>query len=98
MTFVRDAYGNVLGGARSPQVDSPVAALTGQSGGGPSFCFLFGTTAPFSAAQLINLYPSHSQFVSAWTRAVRRDVASGFIVRSDGAELVHSAAVSPIGR
>jgi len=98
VTFVRDAYGNALGGARSPQVDAPIAALTGLSGGGPSFCFLFGTTVPFSAMQLNNIYPSHSQFVSAWARAIRRDISSGFLLPSDGVELLRSAVLSPIGR
>ena len=42
--FRFDADGNVQGGMRTPQVDTPVARLSGlgQSGGG--FCGLFGTT------------------------------------------------------
>ena len=52
VTFAVDAHGNVQGGVRSPQVDAPLAVLSGlgQSGGG--FCGLFGTTVPFTAAQL----------------------------------------------
>jgi hypothetical protein len=98
VAFVRDANGLTIGGARSPQVDAPIAAVTGQSGGGPSFCFLFGTTVPFSAIHLNTLYPGHSQFVSAWARAIHRDISSGFLLPSDGAELLHSAVVSQIGR
>ncbi len=98
VTFLRDAHGNAIGGVRSPQVDAPIATLSGQSGGGPSFCFLFGTTVPFSANQLSSLYPTHRQFVSAWSRAIRRDVERGFLLPADGVELRHSAAVSPVGR
>jgi hypothetical protein len=79
-------------------VDAPVAALTGQSSGGPGFCFLFGTTVPFSSAKLASLYENHSQFVSAWARAIQRDVATGFLLPPDARELLHSAVVSHIGR
>ena len=98
VVFDRDANGNAIGGARSPQVDAPVAALTGLSSGGPGFCFLFGTTAPFSATQLTGLYKTHGQFVSAWARAIRRDHQDGFILPADAVELLHSAAASQIGR
>ena len=98
VVFQRDANGNAVGGVRSPQVDAPIAALTGQSSGGPGFCFLFGTTVPFSATQLSSLYMSHGQFVSAWGRAIRRDHQDGFLLPADGVELLHSAAVSQIGR
>ena len=67
VTFALDANGNVQGGVRSPQVDAPLAVLSGlgQSGGG--FCGLFGTTVPFTAAQLAALYPNHQRFVQEWT-------------------------------
>jgi hypothetical protein len=87
-----------VGGARSPPVDAPIAALTGQSSGGPGFCFLFGTTVPFSATQLSGLYMSHGQFVSAWARAIRREGRKGFLLPADAVELLHSAAASQIGR
>lgn len=92
------ANGNAVGGGRPPQVDAPIATLTGQSSGSPGFCFLFGTTVTFSATQLTRLSMSHSQFVSAWARAIRRDRQDGFLLRADAVELLHSAAVSQIGR
>jgi hypothetical protein len=98
VVFQRDANGNVVGGARSPQVDAPIAALTGQSGGGPGFCFLFGTTVPFDRSQVAGLYKSHSLFVSAWAHAIQENVGSGFLLPADARELLHSAAVSQIGR
>lgn len=98
VVFRRDANGNTLGGARSPQVDAPIATLTGQSGGGPGFCFLFGTTVPFSPMRLHALYPTHAQFVSVSAHAVHQDVVNGFLLPADAAELLHAAAVSPIVR
>ena len=98
VTFALDAHGNVQGGVRSPQVDAPLAVLSGigQSGGG--FCGLFGTTVPFTAAQLAALYPNHQRFVQEWRIAVQRGVAQGFLLAADGRDLVQAAADSDIGR
>ena len=57
------------GGIRTPQVEAPIATLSGLGQSGTGFCFLFGTTAPFDAAKLAALYPSHAAFVKAWNTA-----------------------------
>ena len=95
VVFKLDTNGNAIGGVRTPQVDAPIAAL-GSQGNSGGFCFLFGTTVPYSAAHLATLYKNHSQFVSAWARAVRRDRARGFLLPADAIELLHSAAVSQV--
>ena len=92
-----DANGNVIGGVRTPQVDAPLAAL-GSQGNSGGFCFLFGSTVPYSAAHLASLYKSHGQFVNAWARSVRKDRADGFLLTADAAELLHSAVVSQVAR
>jgi hypothetical protein len=92
-----DANGNAIGGVRTPQVDAPIAAL-GSQGNSGGFCFLFGSTVPYSAAHLASLYKDHVQFVSAWARAVRRDHADGFLLPADAIELLHSAAMSRVAR
>jgi hypothetical protein len=97
VVYKLDAFGNGLGGVRSPQVDAPIAALGG-IGQGPAFCFLFGTTVPLSASQLASLYPNHGQFVSAWNQATQNDVKAGYILPADATELKVSAATSQIGR
>jgi Alpha/beta hydrolase domain len=89
--FRRDANGNVIGGARSPQVNAPVAALSGV-GNSPAFCVLFGTTEPFTAGHLASLYKNHRRFVSRWDRATERDVRAGYLLRADAVELERSAA------
>jgi hypothetical protein len=101
VVFARDANGNVLGGIRTPQVDAPVATLTGTGNTGSGslgvFCAIFGTTVPFSPSKLASLYPTHKQFVSLWQQSVERDLKGGFLLPRDAAELNHSAELSQIG-
>ncbi len=97
VVYKLDTNGNVIGGVRTPQVDAPVAAL-GSQGNSGGFCFLFGSTVPYSAAHLASLYKSHDQFVAAWARAVKRDRADGFLLPADATELLHSAVVSEVAR
>jgi hypothetical protein len=98
LVFATDADGNALGGVRTPAVDVPVATLSGRASGGTSFCFLFGSTVPFTPARLKALYPDHGDFVSAWARATRSARAAGFLVRADARELVAAARHSDVGR
>jgi len=95
--FVLDAHGNVEGGVRTPAVDAPVATLSGLGQSGASFCFLFGTTTPFTAERLAALYPDHATFVTKWTASTARGVASGFLRPADAAELVKAARQSGVG-
>jgi hypothetical protein len=95
--YALDANGNVLGGVRTPHVDVPVARLSGLGQTGTLFCFLFGTTVPFTHDQLDALYPTHGMFVSAWTKATRDAVRAGFLLRSDAASLIETAARSSVG-
>ncbi len=97
VAYKLDANGNVIGGVRTPQVDAPVAAL-GSQGNSGGFCFLFGSTVPYTAAHLARLYRTHGQFVSAWARAVKSDGANGFLLPADAIELLHSAAASQVAR
>ncbi|WP_405840481.1 alpha/beta hydrolase domain-containing protein [Streptomyces sp. NBC_01518] len=96
--FVLDANGNATGGIRTPAVDAPVAALSGLGQTGTAqFCFLFGTTTPFTAAKLAALYPTHAEFVRQWAARTAAAVAAGTIRPADGADLVEAAVRSGIG-
>ena len=96
--FVLDANGNATGGIRTPAVDAPVAALSGLGQtGAAQFCFLFGTTTPFTAAKLAALYPTHAEFVKQWAARTAAAVAAGTIRPADGADLVEAAVRSGIG-
>jgi hypothetical protein len=97
VVFKLDANGNVIGGVRTPQVDAPIAAL-GSQGNSGGFCFLFGSTVPYSAAHLAALYKNHGQFVAAWARAAKTDRTQGFLLPADAVQLVHSAVVSQVAR
>lgn len=95
--FELDANGNVEGGIRSPQVAAPIAELSGL--GQPptaSFCRIFGTTVPFSTNRLHALYRTHAAFVTAWSRAVDRQVDQGFLLPADATRLNDAAARSTI--
>lgn len=96
-SFVLDANGNVEGGVRTPAVDVPVATLSGLGQSGTSFCFLFGTTTPFSAAKLAALYPSHARFVLRWIRDTIARTRDGFIRPADAVELIAAALASNVG-
>jgi Alpha/beta hydrolase domain len=96
-SFVTDANGNVEGGIRTPAVDVPVATLSGLGQSGSAFCFLFGTTVPFSAAKLAALYPTHARFVARWAFDTIAGVLRGFIRPADAFELIAAAAAANIG-
>lgn len=96
--FVLDANGNATGGIRTPAVDAPAAALSGLGQTGTAqFCFLFGTTTPFTPAKLAGLYPTHAEFVRQWAARTAAAVAAGTIRPADGADLVQAAVRSGIG-
>ena len=95
--FVLDANGNARGGVRTPAVEVPVATLSGLGQSGASFCFLFGTTIPLSAARLAALYPSHARFVARWSADALAGVARGFLRPADAAMLISAAATSSVG-
>lgn len=96
-SIARDALGNALGGIRTPQVNVPIAALSGlgQSGGG--FCGLFGTTTPFDAATLATRYPSHAKYVAAVVKAARKAVRTQVLLRADLPAIKAAALASDIG-
>ena len=96
--IVRDAFGNALGGIRTPQVDVPIATLSGSGQPpGDTFCRLFGTTVPFDPATLASLYPTHDGYVKAITRSARQAVREGFIIRIDSSAIKAAAKDSDIG-
>jgi hypothetical protein len=94
--ILHDANGNATGGIRTPQVDVPIAAFSGD-GKGSVLCLLFGTTTPFDQAKLATLYPDHNAYVSAFDAAADRAVQAGFILPPDGDLMKAAAAASDVG-
>ena len=95
--ITRDANGNAVGGIRTPQVDVPIAALSGLGQTGPDFCSLDGTVAPFDASTLSSLYPDHHAYVSAFTKATRKATRARYIRRRDAKLMKSNARASNIG-
>jgi Alpha/beta hydrolase domain len=76
-TIERDEHGNARGSIRLPQLEFPIATLSGEPGGGPGFCSLFGFTAAFDAARLSSLYPTRQDYVKAFRRRPTSCSATG---------------------
>lgn len=96
--IARDEHGNARGGVRTPHVDVPVSALSGEPAPDSlPMCRAFGTTKPFDAATLAQLYPDHDSYVAAVTASSEAAVDAGFILRPDADEMIASAAKSAIG-
>jgi hypothetical protein len=89
--IARDANGNALGGVRTPQLDVPVATLTGEG------ARLIGATTPFDDAKLASLYPTHQAYVTKFDRAAERAVERGFLLAVDARRMKQEAAASDIG-
>jgi Alpha/beta hydrolase domain len=96
-TIERDEHGNARGGIRLPQLETPLATLSGEPGGGPGFCSLFGFTAPFDAARLSSLYPTHQDYVKAFSKAADRAQRDGFLLPTDAREAKAAARRSAVG-
>jgi hypothetical protein len=94
-----DASGIVLGGIRTPAVDAPVARLSGLGQtSGTSFCSIFGTTVPFSDAQLKARYQNHLGFVIAWGFTTLKAALSGFVLPADALKMFIAGAQSNVLR
>ena len=92
---VLDAFGNVMGGLRSPYVDVPTSRWLGSSAGA-SFCFIAGHEVPFEKATLERLYPTHRAYVRAVIRNVLGLVADRFLTKADGLRLIREAVESDV--
>jgi hypothetical protein len=96
-SIVLDTLGNAVGGIRTPQVDVPIAKLSGLGQPPGGFCSLFGTTVPLDAATVASLYPTHDAYVRAIVRSARKTVRAGFVTRIDATAIKAAAAASNVG-
>lgn len=84
ITVVRDKLGIAEGGLRTPIVDVPLAANTGDNTNSPDFCSVFGHTRPFDAATLSRLYPNGStDYVKAFEKAADHAVTAGIWLKPE---------------
>jgi hypothetical protein len=88
--LVRDANGNAVGGLRLPVITVPVASYHG------SLCVLLGTSTPLLPAQLVQLYPTHDDYVTKMVTATQTAVESRYMTVADGIDLLQRACASDI--
>ena len=92
---VRDRFGNLVGGYRTPYLEVPTATWTGaQSGCG--FCFIAGYEDPFGQNRLERLYPTHKDYVRAVRASVMELVEDRFLTGRDGWDVIRAARFSRI--
>ena len=97
--FVRDAYGNALGGVRSPYMDVPIAVMSGDNSSVQNeadICFLFGKTEMLDPATLQALYPDQAAYIAAVTTSARQLVSDGFLLAEDAELIIGAAAAFPL--
>ena len=73
---------------RTPFVDVPRAALTGDPNAGGTFCVLFGNTVPYDATTLAERHPSRDDFLAEFRKAAKRAVKAGFLLPEESEKLV----------
>jgi hypothetical protein len=91
---LKDEHGNALGGVRSPDVDVPIRTLSGDpaaSNSGSFWCFLFGSTTPFTPDELMTLYPTHDEYVEKVKEAASEVRAGGFLLEPEEKSFVAEA-------
>jgi Alpha/beta hydrolase domain len=94
--IARDGRGNAIGGVRTPAVDAPVERLSGDFNSKKSIiCSLFGDSAPFDAATLASLYPTHAAYV-AKVEAAAAAVRNRFLLPTDRDLVVAQAKAAAI--
>jgi hypothetical protein len=101
-----DADGNALGGVRLPHMPAlsrgvaeggPLGAYGGLNrDAGSPFLSLGGTFAPFPAARLRQLYPTHADYVARVTRAADRLLERRFILKAGRDGYVRAARAAAV--
>ncbi|MGV9712869.1 alpha/beta hydrolase domain-containing protein [Gordonia sp. NPDC003424] len=90
--FVVDEIGNVLGGVRTPCVDTPTQVLSGVvTGDLPRICVLFGSTTDAPAEALSQRYADPADYLAKYHAATDLMIAGGFALAADREEIVADA-------
>ena len=88
-TVQTNTSGTAIGGIQGPWERVPIAAYSNTTPpGSAGFCVLFGSTRPFSEAQLKSLYGTKSSYLKAYTTATDEDIKAGYILPADKAQVL----------
>jgi hypothetical protein len=100
-----DEHGNALGGVRTPDIDVPIATYDLENGPADPFnvigflaCGLGGNTVYFNEAKLLQLYPTHEDYVAQYTAAADEALAAGYLLQADYDEAVMQAQAAAVPR
>jgi len=93
---VRDRFGNALGGIRTPQLDVPVATLSGFGNTPAGFCGLFGTTQAFTPDQLAGLYGTKTNYQYQFILATARMLDTKFLLQDDALAVITETVAAPV--
>ena len=95
---VRDDLGLALGGIRTPSVDVPVSALSGEAPeGAGGLCLLFGSSVPFDPATLASLYPTRDDYLERFDESLDDAISRGFVREADREEFAAEAREASAG-
>ncbi len=92
--IVRDEHENAVGGIRLPHLAAPTGSHRGASPEGVPD--LSGSSTPFPAEKLRQLYRDHNDYVARFEAAVHRGVGEGFLLPGDAERLCAEAAAAPV--
>jgi hypothetical protein len=101
MDFVKDAFGNVLGGVRSPYVDAPIATYKESAALKPNraYAWSFGSQEDFGSEQLQDLYglvAPHQAYVAKVKASAEQLVKERWLEPQDASEIVRQAELTAI--
>ena len=84
-SVLADGYGNAMGGIRLAPIEHPVATYLSDA------CQLGGITVPFTDVQLLAMYGSHRSYFDAFAATIAENVADGWLLPEDAADLLRRA-------
>jgi hypothetical protein len=88
---VRDEHGIARGGIRLPQVEAPIAQNSAIPAAQDIFSILYGSSVPFPAAELRELYGDAATFLARFEEAARAAEKAGVLLPRDVGPLVEEA-------
>jgi hypothetical protein len=84
----RDADGIVVGGVRTPVVDTPVRVVSGTKGPDNSvICLLLGSTIDLPASRIAELYENRADYEQQFAASADTAIDAGFVLADDRAAL-----------
>jgi hypothetical protein len=93
--IVRDEHGIARGGLRLPQVEVPIATLSGLNDGS-RMVQLVGSKRDFTPEELRALYPDHTIYVERFSAATTAAVNAGYLLSRDAENMVREAEGAPV--